>query len=58
MSGYAAMEISAMRVWYNGAWIVQASYGNYTTAITYFGYTKKEAIARFREEIARRRFAK
>jgi hypothetical protein len=52
------MTISATRVWHNGAWVISAMYAGYQESITYYGFTKREAMARFREEMKRRRYAK
>lgn len=52
------MTISATRVWHSGAWVISAMYEGYCESITYYGYTKREAIARFRDEMRRRRLAK
>jgi hypothetical protein len=35
---------------YQGAWRVSAIVGDYLESRQYFGYTKKEAIAEFKEE--------
>jgi hypothetical protein len=50
--------VSAYRVAHNGAWVVSAIHQGYTESITYYGFTKREAISRFREEMKRRRFVK
>jgi len=52
------MTISATRQWHNGSWVISAVVDGYLESISYYGFTKKEAIARFRAEIARRRLAK
>ena len=52
------MEISAYRVWHNGAWVVSAIVDGYRESISYYGYTKRDAISRFRAEMRRRRLAK
>lgn len=52
------MTISATKVWHSGAWVISAMVDGYVESITYYGYTKREAIARFRDEIKRRRYAK
>ena len=52
------MTITASRVWHNGAWVVSAIHQGYTESITYYGFTKREAMARFRDEMKRRRYAK
>jgi len=52
------MTISATRQWHSGAWVISAMYEGYYESITYYGFTKREAIARFREEMRRRRLAK
>jgi hypothetical protein len=52
------MTISATKVWHNGAWVISAIVDGYVESITYYGYNKKEAISRFRDEMRRRKFAK
>jgi len=52
------MEITATRLWHNGAWQIAAVVDGAYQAITYYGYNKREAMQRFRSEIKRRRFAK
>jgi hypothetical protein len=52
------MTITATRQWNNGSWIISAVVDGYLESISYYGYTKQEAMARFREEMKRRRYAK
>ena len=52
------MTISATRQWHNGSWVVSAVVDGYLESISYYGYTKREAVARFRAEMMRRKFAK
>jgi len=52
------MTISATRQWHNGSWVVSAVVDGYLESIAYYGYTKREAVARFRAEIMRRKYAK
>jgi len=52
------MTISATRQWHNGSWVISAVVDGYLESISYYGFTKREAIARFRDEMKRRRFAK
>jgi hypothetical protein len=52
------MTITASRVWHTNAWIVSAINHGYLESITYYGFTKREAMARFRDEMKRRRHAK
>ena len=52
------MTITASRVWHNGAWVVSAIHHGYMESITYYGFTKSEAMARFRAEMKRRQYAK
>jgi len=37
----------------SGAWIVSGMIGGYLTSRVYVGYTKREAVYRFREEFPR-----
>jgi len=37
----------------SGAWIVSDMIGGYLTSRVYVGYTKREAVQRFREEFPR-----
>jgi len=52
------MTISATRVWHNGSWVISAVVDGHLESLCYYGYTKSEAIARFRDEMKRRRWAK
>ena len=52
------MTISATRQWHNGSWVVSAVVDGYLESISYYGYTKREAVARFRAEMMRRKYAK
>jgi hypothetical protein len=52
------MTITATRQWHNGSWVISAVVDGYLESISYYGYTKQEAMARFREEMKRRRYAK
>jgi len=40
--------MSVNRVWHSGAWIVSQIVGGYLVSRTYYGYTKREAVALFR----------
>ena len=42
--------MSVSRVWHSGAWIVSEIVGGYLVSRTYYGFTKREAVARFRAE--------
>ena len=52
------MTINATRQWHNGSWVVSAVVDGYLESISYYGYTKREAVARFRAEMMRRKYAK
>jgi hypothetical protein len=52
------MTITATKTWHNGSWVVSAVVDGYLESIAYYGYTKREAVARFRDEMKRRKFAK
>lgn len=39
------------RVSHSGAWIVSDIVGGYRVARTYYGYTRREAVALFRREV-------
>jgi hypothetical protein len=49
--------MSATRVWHSGAWIVSEIVGGYLVSRTYYGYTKREAVALFRAAKRRGDFA-
>jgi len=40
------------RVSHSGAWIVSDIVGGYRVARTYYGYTRRQAVALFRREMA------
>jgi hypothetical protein len=43
-------RLSVTRAVPSGAWIVSAIVGDFRESRTYFGYTRREAVARFRAE--------
>ena len=46
-------DIHAERHPVNGSWSVSAIINDYLVRRSYYGYTKKEAIAEFKEEITK-----
>lgn len=45
--------MTAERLFPSGAWRIFAMIGGHLVSRVYFGYTKREAVAMFREEMAR-----
>lgn len=42
--------MSVSKVWHSGAWVVSEVVGRYLVSRTYYGFTKREAVQRFRAE--------
>lgn len=45
--------MTAERLFPSGAWRISSMIGGHLVSRVYFGYTKREAVAMFREEMAR-----
>jgi hypothetical protein len=43
-------RLSVTRAYPSGAWIIAAMIGDSRASRTYYGYTRREAVARFRAE--------